>query len=435
MDLESIDFISNPYLQSLPQSHNKRKKNNSTSKPLKKQKSEKESSPKSSYPSSITNWFKHSVSEKLWIPYGDLKSHLDSKKLYKKNSQWDIRWKDALNPTKCKLNNVNIQREEPEEDSSKKSLKIRILPTSEQKEILKQWIGTSRLMYNRALALVRNGERINAYELRDKLIHSKGKEDEWLSTIPNSVRYGGVAQLVQAFKTIFAKKKKEPFDVHFMNKKKLRTGVINFDKRCCSFKPNKSSTTEAFASISKRNLGSSLKIKDSEKVIQKLLEWKHPPCDFKIQCCYRTGDWFLILPYELDEEIDEHKEYLKPKHSVIALDPGSRAFMSAYSPSAGFGTFPENGLEKTKQILEKIDNLNSFLSKTKNDKELRKQYGKNAIRNRVKLIHKLWEKTRNIRHHMHYTLCNFLLDNFQRILLPKFETQKMVNFQFFKFLM
>ena len=56
-----------------------------------------------------------------------------------------------------------------------------------------------------------------------------------------------------------------------------------------------------------------------------------------------------------------------------------------------------------------------------------RKYGKNCIQNRTKLIHTLWKKTKNIRHHMHYTLSNFLLDNFQKILLPTFKTGEMVQ--------
>src|SRR5690606_12448736 len=114
-----------------------------------------------------------------------------------------------------------------------------------------------------------------------------------------------------------------------------------------------------------------------------------------------------------------------------------RSFMTAYSPSTGCGEFPVNGLEKTKKILKKIDSITSSLAKLKPmDKQKRSKqthgrkehkYGKNCIQNRTKLIHTLWKKAKNIRHHMHYTLSNLLLDNFQKILLPTFKTGEMVQ--------
>ena len=42
-------------------------------------------------------------------------------------------------------------------------------------------------------------------------------------------------------------------------------------------------------------------------------------------------------------------------------------------------------------------------------------------------IHRQWRKVRNIRHHMHYTLANSLLDNYERILLPSSGTSKMLQ--------
>jgi putative transposase len=104
--------------------------------------------------------------------------------------------------------------------------------------------------------------------------------------------------------------------------------------------------------------------------------------------------------------------------------------MTGYSPSAGYGSFPVEGLKSTKKILKKIDQLNSHLAiiKPLNREQLReKEMGRNAKRNRMRAIHRCWRKIKNIRHHMHYTLANTLLDDFQHILLPSFGTSKMVN--------
>ena len=66
-------------------------------------------------------------------------------------------------------------------------------------------------MYNKALALIRKGEKPNFQSLRNQLVPKKiiKKEKEWLNDVPNCVKAGGVRQLAEAYKTNFAKKKKD----------------------------------------------------------------------------------------------------------------------------------------------------------------------------------------------------------------------------------
>ena len=63
-------------------------------------------------------------------------------------------------------------------------------------------------MFNRALDLVRKGEKVSK-KLRTKLITKKSvkKGEEWLKKIPNCVKQGGVIQLINTFRTNFAKKR------------------------------------------------------------------------------------------------------------------------------------------------------------------------------------------------------------------------------------
>lgn len=244
------------------------------------------------------------------------------------------------------------------------------------------------------------------------------EKDSWLKEAPNCVRQGGVIQLVQAFETNFAKQKKDPnfkFRVNFRSRKIVKTEVIDFDKRYATIKRTSDKTAELW--IFKDKLGGPLKIVDSKKYIDVLSEMDKPPSDFKIQYYYRTGEFYLLLPTKMTHQSR------RSKHDVVALDPGSRLFLTAYSPTGGVGTFPQHGLEKTKERLLKIDHISSSIAKSKN--KTRKE--KRSKKNRKKKQHRLWKKIQDTRHHMHYTTINFLLDNFQQILLPKFETQKMVS--------
>lgn len=115
---------------------------------------------------------------------------------------------------------------------------------------------------------------------------------------------------------------------------------------------------------------------------------------------------------------------------MVALDPGARTFLTAYSPTAGCGKLMTGALDRPKQLAERIDQLNSTVAKLKQLKrrDRREQgYGQNCIRNRVRKIHRLWKKIRDIRHHLHYSAIHFLVDNFENILLPNFQTQEMIQ--------
>jgi putative transposase len=128
------------------------------------------------------------------------------------------------------------------------------------------------------------------------------------------------------------------------------------------------------------------------------------------------------MKYEKEDHI--------PQHDVVALDPGVRDFLTAYSPSAGIGELPTNGLDKTKLLLLKIDRLHSAIAKIKQMSHKERQEegrSRKSLSNMKRSAFRLWKKIKNARHHMHYTISNFLLDNFSKILLPSFGTQKMLN--------
>jgi transposase len=260
------------------------------------------------------------------------------------------------------------------------------------------------------------------------LIHS----EEWLAEIPNAVKQGGVHQLAQAFETNFKKmakqNSKKGFTIHFRSRKKLVTEVISkLDKQTTRFlNPSQKSIQLSFMP---KYLKSPLLLVDSERAIHKMKKWRKPPCDFKIQYHCRTKEWYCLFPYPLEEQ-QGSKEQERGKHSVVALDPGARTFLTAYSPSAGCGKLMVGALDRPKQLAERIDQLTSMVVKLKQlSREDRREagYGENCIRNRMKKIHRLHKKIYDIRHHLHYSTIHFLVDNFEAILLPNFQTQKMIQ--------
>lgn len=96
---------------------------------------------------------------------------------------------------------------------------------------------------------------------------------------------------------------------------------MEFDKRRTVIKRG---NKENEANIHLTKIKEPITIIDSEKTIATLLSWKTLPCDFK------DTKEYLLIPYPFG--IEKKKD---PIHEVVALDPGVRTFLTAYSPTAG----------------------------------------------------------------------------------------------------
>ena len=63
--------------------------------------------------------------------------------------------------------------------------------------MFKQWIGTSRYVYNKTLNATKNGEKMNFQTLRNKYVTSKNNPliNEWELETPKDIRAEGVKVL------------------------------------------------------------------------------------------------------------------------------------------------------------------------------------------------------------------------------------------------
>ena len=72
-----------------------------------------------------------------------------------------------------------------------------------QKKMFKNWIGTSRYVYNRSLKATKEGEKMNFFELRNKYVTAKDNPlvKEWELETPKDIRAGAINDMVKAYKT------------------------------------------------------------------------------------------------------------------------------------------------------------------------------------------------------------------------------------------
>jgi putative transposase len=121
-----------------------------------------------------------------------------------------------------------------------------------------------------------------------------------------------------------------------------------------------------------------------------------------------NGRYYLTVPRE--------KEITRAENQgrVVAIDPGVRSFITFYSET-NLGQLGTHDIGRIQRLCEHLDDLMSRMSHAGSRKKRRMQRAANRMR---------W-KIRDLVDELHHKAARFLVDNFDIILLPTFETQKM----------
>ena len=125
----------------------------------------------------------------------------------------------------------------------------------------------------------------------------------------------------------------------------------------------------------------------------------------------RYGQYHLAVPY--DEKLPPEREN---QARVVALDPGVRSFLTWYSADS-VGKIGEGAFFRIQRLCERLDDLLSRAAKApaRRRRNIRRAAGRMRIR------------IENLVQELHRQAARFLVDNFDVILLPTFETSEMVE--------
>ncbi|CAG8736806.1 5551_t:CDS:1 [Dentiscutata erythropus] len=107
--------------------------------------------------------------------------------------------------------------------------------TPRERETLLKWMGTARWTYNRCLDLIKEREHIPRKQLRKLVINNDNYEFEntWVKDTPPGIRDRAFSELMTAYKTNFAKRKKNKnfkFEIK-KRSKKYKSQTITVEKR------------------------------------------------------------------------------------------------------------------------------------------------------------------------------------------------------------
>lgn len=332
-----------------------------------------------------------------------------------------------------------------------KTMKIRIYPNKEQRTLFKQCISASRHYYNKSIEEInkRYSEKkkmfeesktcikcenskedksylckahskskikwdlnINFQNIRncvvpnDKII-KENKINEWHSLVPLDTRQIIVNDAITAYKTSTTNLKRKNIEHFSLGFKKYdkNNGIFWTTKNAVKIDKNKN------VSIFVRRLKENKFLKMSYKNKVKLPNANN----YQSKILLKKGAWYLILSLENIEE----KCKFTNKRFIVSLDPGIRTFQSGYDLNGYVMDFGKNDIKKIKEKHIKIDFFKSIIDKIKSKGFSEKVYSLK------KKIMKLERKVNGIVNNLHKQVSCFLVNNYENILLPHFETSKM----------
>jgi putative transposase len=266
--------------------------------------------------------------------------------------------------------------------------RVRIYPDKGQRNLFRQWFGTSRFVYNETV----NHLNLPKAERENHWMAAATKRilpalPSWADPVPFQVKKIAVEDAYKAFSNGCRKAKQTgaPFKLSYRSRK---------DPKQSCYIP-KSALKDA--GIYPRIAG---KLKKSEEF---------PDDSLDSRLVFEHGRWFVIVPYKVEIAQAESQG------RAVAIDPGVRTFATCFSEGLAV-KIGEGDFARIARLGRCMDDLISRMSKAKCRPKARM---KKAL-GRMKW--KLWDLVDEI----HFKTINLLVGVYDIIILPKGGTSDMV---------
>lgn len=272
------------------------------------------------------------------------------------------------------------------EATARKSRKIRLFLNPEQKALIKQWFGVSRFVYNTTIKYLQEpGTKASWMTIKTGILNSL---PDWAKPVPFQIKSIAIKDACSAVKAA-----KQGFS---------KDGQI----RKCKFRSRKDTKQSIYVPKSA--------IKDCgvyHSILGKFQLKEALPTIFSdgiLTLAY--GEYYLIFSEEVQQVKTDNQGRL------VALDPGVRTFMTFFSEDS-YGWLGNDSNLHIQKLCFRLDRLVSKISLAPSQQKRR--FKKAASRLRCKI--------KNLVKELHHKIAKFLVDNFDVILLPTFETSQMVS--------
>ena len=297
--------------------------------------------------------------------------------------------------------------------------RIRILPTQDQQKRLRDCFGIHRHIYNECVKADKNKEVIgaSAVEMRKwrTLLTRKDNyhaaDKPWKDKCPCHTKQQAVEEYFKAKKTalaMVAQRKLERFEINFKSRFKAAQETVPFERyQFTNFSKWRSSIIVPSLKIGAiRTLGKVPKEFSARRDEKSVRE------EMKITRT-KLGRYYATITFEVQQE----SKYTDDQGDMVSFDPGCKTFLSYHSNDGSWGEIGK--FEPQLSLLQKADKLSSKLSTTK---------GNSASKRRLRRrILGLYQKVRNRTADLHKKVCSWAVSKYRVILLPIFESSKMVS--------
>lgn len=263
----------------------------------------------------------------------------------------------------------------------KKSKKIRIYLKAEQRELINKWLGVSRYVFNKTVEILTDGTvKANWKTIKTDILNNL---PQWCKAVPYQIKSIGIKDACTA--------------VREAKKKYKKTGQINRVR----FRSRKAPVQSCYipkSAVSDQGIYYTKlgKLTFAEELPQNI-------CDCRLVCT--NGNYCLVVPYKATKPESENQG------KVVALDPGVRTFLTFFSENS-VGKIGHGDFSRIQRLCQHLDNLISKISKAKGGQKRRMR----------KAARRITIKIHNLIDELHHKSARFLVDNFDVILLPTFET-------------
>ena len=286
-------------------------------------------------------------------------------------------------------------------DTVRKSRKIRLYPDARQRAELRRWFGAARYAYNQAVELLTADDAPPAVKtkIRDVILPTL---PPWHRSAPREVLVGAIFDACRAISAMKKRNAELARDKSRGSRQDEDFARVRFRSRK---NPRQTFTVQA-------NCVSDMGIYRSKLGDMQMAEKLPVPENRNIcRLSLRYGQYHLSVPY--DEKPPPEREN---QARVVALDPGVRSFLTWYCADS-VGKIGEGAFFRIQRLCERLDELLSRAAKSPARRRRNMRRAANRMRIRVE----------NLVAELHRQAARFLVDNYDVILLPGFETSEMVE--------
>jgi putative transposase len=269
---------------------------------------------------------------------------------------------------------------------------------------LDEWFGATRHTYNQVVDLSRTrpvSDDLTVKALRSKFMGSD--TPEWAQKVPYDVRDNAIRDFDKARKAQLAKIKLA---------KQAGEQLTGFQFRFKSKKDRQCLTIRGRDWGRKRGVYTQLFTKEALKASEDLPSVM--TADFRV-IKTQLGHYFVCLPRVVEPKSESQAP--TAHHATVALDPGVRTFQTCYDADGNVFEWGAGDMDRLFQLCYAADRLQGRFSSSKGTKRKRRK------RAWLRLLERIRHKVDEI----HKKLATWLCENYRVVLLPVFETQRMVR--------